>query len=1164
MESKETLIPIKSKESILKNQKKTKFFSKIFFSNYSNSSDNEEKVFPQYTPMINGNINFISLLRKILKIELFHIIFVMILSFLTFILETFQYIFLRKLMLSFNSSDTHLMFRQCIIFILVRIGFSLSRQHKVYQENMVSIYISNQLTSIIYNKVIIEQETLQKEIGKIINYIQFDGETIAFLFCYAPSSIIVPFQIGFSFYTIAKICPYSNFCLILIGILLVSMLIGYLIQRFYFINSTKFSSAKDERINATHQAFKNFREIKFNRYEEIVYTKILQKRTKELEYFRNMQDEGVLNNFVFFSLPHIFSIFMFTFIIYFIAPNYAYNTPDLLTILLIFNSLSYPLYRFPVFITCIVEAWVSLKRIGNFIENKNKEKAITFNLVPEINSNERVCILGENGSGKTTLIKTLLLNSKAKISYASQEHFIMNNSIKENILFGSPLEKEKYENILKLSEMDYDISMMKDNDNTVCGINGEKISGGQRARVDIARALYHNDSKLFIFDDSFANLDEGIAQRVFNNSLNNIDKSKGIIMVFSNINFIKEQIANSFDRFIYTKDFKCAFDGNYSAFSKTQFFQKVISDETCNPKNNKNKSKEESTKVEKKPKEIIKNFEKDKRHEISLKKIFFHLGTVPGIGLVIVPILFEILEIMRVYYISKPDKMNSIKEIKNYILSYDTICIFCIIFLLLREFLLYETTYLANIKLHNKMLVRLLKSSMNQHIQIPNSEKINHLNKDLSRIKYPLKFFTYSLKYGLSLLVTTLLCLKYSYIFLTISFLVFVSFSLLKGYLPRNISFNHKERQSRAPVIALTTDSFNGSIYIKSYNVSKYFYKELYERLNMIIQDNMNKFGSNSWYNLTIDMLGCLFITIIVSFCIFKGGNREDIGLLINYSVALVECVLNLMSSVINYFNDKVPLDRVDEYTELPVEENQKNQKSGKVNFDGSEIVFQNFFLRYNENTEYVLKDISFSILPKEKLAIIGRTGSGKSSILSSLLRIVQGNKLIKGSIQIGSKKIYDIDLYNLRDNISVVPQIPYILNGTLRENIDPKYKYSDKILIGKIYEMQFMQNILKKYPQLNSKISSNKLSMGERQLICFCRAILKNNKILVLDESTANVDIKTEKEIFRTLKDLNDCIIISVMHKLDYMNLFDKCLVMNNGEVKYYGNFENYKDFGN
>ena len=215
-----------------------------------------------------------------------------------------------------------------------------------------------------------------------------------------------------------------------------------------------------------------------------------------------------------------------------------------------------------------------------------------------------------------------------------------------------------------------------------------------------------------------------------------------------------------------------------------------------------------------------------------------------------------------------------------------------------------------------------------------------------------------------------------------------------------------------------------------------------------------------------------------------------------------------------------------------------------------SEIEFRNYSLRYRPETEIVLKSVSFKIEANQKIGVVGRTGAGKSTLCLALCRIVEA---ASGQIFIDGVDISKISLQNLREKIAIIPQDPTLFEGTLRFNLDPENKSSDPELI-ELLKLASLENLIDRnheglYQQIDAK--GENLSSGEKQLICICRAILRRNKIVLMDEATANIDIKTEETIQKLINErFRDATVITIAHRLNTIINSDKVLVLDKGKV--------------
>ena len=800
------------------------------------------------------------------------------------------------------------------------------------------------------------------------------------------------------------------------------------------------------------------------------------------------------------------------------------------------------------------------------IPSKVKFKCVLKNINLNIKKGELIGIIGEVGSGKSSLLQSILnslillnpiscsgIHINGKLGYVSQINWIENDTIKNNILFFEKYEKEKYEKILKLTELIYDLNNLEGGDNTEIGEKGINLSEGQKMRISLARSLY-SESDIYLFDDPFSSLDIDVGKKIMNNCIIDYLNGKTRIIVTNSLHFL-----NLFDRIYYLKKGKIEFVGTYEEIKNKDFF---ISLNKLNDENNENNNllnNKENKHFNKKLKKILKD-EDEEIGNVKLKIYFEYFKYMGGFKLIllviIIMIIWQIIQRASDYWLAYwSEEKNQKKEKKlKFFIIYSLLGVFGTIFIFLRIIILSLMDLKLAKNLHKDMLNSLIKAPINKfHEIIPKGQIYNRLGNDLEEVLFTMFGVGNFLVAILSVFGSIILCSIYDkYSLILIPFLSILGFLLTKLYLNGSRTLNRINKISHSPILSLVSQTIPGSITIRSFSKVNQYLDKFYEKLNNCYIINISLQGVYNWYHEQFDLIGLIYIIYLIIITVYFKNNftTQSVGIMFTYSVMLLENLAYTFSMFADMETSMISMERCYNYTKLESEK-YFNLESDKnlINWPSEgKIKFENYSVKYRNNTEIVLKNLNFEIFPKEKIGICGRTGSGKSTICLCLFRIIES---LIGKIYIDDIDISKIGLNLLRKNLTLIPQDPVIIEGSLKFNIDPFNNYDNNKIIEILKDIGFNYNE-NDDNILNKRINDNNLSVGEKQLICITRAILRKTKIIIMDEATSNIDIKTEEKIQQIFnKYFIDCTVITIAHRIKTIINYNKILVLDNGQIK-------------
>ncbi|XP_049399177.1 ABC transporter C family member 12-like isoform X3 [Solanum stenotomum] len=834
-------------------------------------------------------------------------------------------------------------------------------------------------------------------------------------------------------------------------------------------------------------------------------------------------------------------------------------------------------------------------RGGFFSWDSKPEHPTLSNINLDIPVGELVAIVGGTGEGKTSLISAILgelpplgnasVTIRGSIAYVPQVSWIFNATVRENVLFGSNFEPTRYWKAIDVTALDHDLELLPGRDLTEIGERGVNISGGQKQRVSMARAVYKN-SDIYIFDDPLSALDAHVSHEVFKNCIKEELQGKTRVLVTNQLHFLPQV-----DRIILVSEGMVKEDGT---------FEKLLEHGTLFPKLMENAGKMESYGVET---EYDPNFDSKSsqssniRHELqkdvtSVTKrkadksvlirqeeretgiinwsVLMRYKDALG-GLWVVIFLFgcytltEILRILSSTWLSVWTKASSSKSngAGFYILVYAILSFSQVFVTLANSFWLIISSLNAAKRIHDTMLHSILRAPMVFFHTNPSGRIINRFAKDLGDIdRNVANIGNMCLSQLWQLLSTFVLIGVVSTISLwAIMPLLILFYAAYLYYQNTSREVKRLDSITRSPVYAQFGEAINGLSTIRAYKAHDQLAAINGKSMDNNIRFTLANTSTNRWLTIRLEALGGIMIWLTATFAVIQNGRADDkvavaatMGLLLSYSLNITTLLSNTLRQASRAENSLNAVERVGTYIDLPSEAQNVISSQPPPDWPSSGFIkFEDVVLRYRPGLPPVLHGLSFEISSGQKVGIVGRTGAGKSSMLNALFRIVE---LERGRILIDDCDVANIELTDLRSALSIIPQSPVLFSGTVRFNLDPFNEHNDADLWEALERAHLKDVISRNTFGLDAEVSEGgeNFSVGQRQLLSLARAILRRSKILVLDEATAAVDVRTDALIQRTIREeFKTCTMLIIAHRLNTIIHTNCILVLDAGKVVEY-----------
>uniref|UniRef100_A0A8C1TJ37 Cystic fibrosis transmembrane conductance regulator n=1 Tax=Cyprinus carpio TaxID=7962 RepID=A0A8C1TJ37_CYPCA len=1156
-------------------------------------------------------------------------------------IKVIQPVFLGKLILYFESynpdnAELYEAYGYAAGVSLSTLGLALLHHLYFYHVQRAGMKIRIAMCHMIYRKALCLSATAmgQTTTGQIVNLLsndvnKFDEVTIFLHFLW-----VAPLQaaavIGLLWQEIGASCLAGM--AVLFFLMPLQTIFGKLFSKY----RSKTAAFTDSRIRTMNEVVSGIRIIKMYAWEKPFATLVNDVRRKEISKIMSSSYLRGLNMASFFAANKI--ILFVTFTVY-VLVGYKISASRVFVAVSLYSAvrLTVTLF-FPAAIEKVSESAISIRRIKKFLlldelvkahvpltQEDKKEASVEIqdlicywdktldaptlqNVSFTVKPGQLLAVIGPVGAGKSSLLSTVLeelpaekgvIKVKGELTYASQQPWVFPGTIRSNILFGKELQPQRYESVLRACALKRDMELLPDGDLTVIGDRGATLSGGQKARVNLARAVYQ-DADIYLLDDPLSAVDAEVGRHLFEQCICGILKEKPRILVTHQLQYLKAA-----DQILVLKEGHMVARGTYSELQQSgvDFTSLLKKDEEEEgekeeaPRSPRSRTisqnsvrshsssvlsvKDESDQL---PAEPVHTMAEETRTEgtIGLRMYwkYFRAGAN-----VIMLILFVLLNLLaQAFYIlhdwwlsywateqrkldfhstnitangTNGTNTNQELNLDFYLGVYAGLTGATIIFGFMRSLFMFNALVSSAETLHNRMFNSILRTPVRFFDINPIGRILNRFAKDIGHLDslLPWTFVDFIQVFLQIIGVVAVASSVIPWILIPVLPLL-ISFLFLRRYFLRTSrDVKRIESTTRSPVFSHLSSSLQGLCTIRAFKAEERFQQTFDAHQDLHSEAWFLFLTTSRWFAVRLDGMCSVFVTITAFGCLLLKDSMKagDVGLALSYAVTLMGMFQWGVRQSAEVENMMTSVERVVEYTELESEAPWETQKRPPPDWPNRGLItFDKVNFSYSSDGPVVLKNISAMFRPREKVGIVGRTGAGKSSLISALFRLMEP----EGKIIVDGILTSEIGLHDLRQKMSIIPQDPMLFTGTMRKNLDPFSQHSDHDLWKALEEVQLKAAVEELPNKLETELaeSGSNFSVGQRQLVCLARAILRKNRILIIDEATANVDPRTDELIQKTIRDkFKECTVLTIAHRLNTIIDSDRILVLDAGRIQEY-----------
>jgi len=1028
-----------------------------------------------------------------------------------------------------------------------------------------------------------EDEGAKASTGKVMNLMRSDAYEVAQLFWEFGEVIQAPVRLIFCALLIYKLLGWS--CLLAASTVVIGQVVQLLLAKASIPWSKARRAASDDKIHKVSEVVESIRHLRWYGWQDVWLTRIMEVRQKELRLRVIM--------YLWSTAETVFSAFssgmfpLFAFYGYTTLAGKSLTVDIAFPALELFQMLEWDLEEIPRYVQAYLDAWVAMGRIEEFMREPDKDEGIeqlistgeirmdnasfawpgasqpvlhgiTLNMTAGLN-----VICGEVGSGKSALLLSILgemdqlkgnyHRTNESVAYCGMP-WLQSMSIRDNILFSAHLNEERYQKVLEACALLPDMSEFKHGDKSLIGENGVGLSGGQKARVSLARAVYSN-AQILLLDDPLAALDhqtaEWIVRKCFKGPLL---EGRTIVLVTHRVALCLGQADQALE--ISTGGHAKSIDPKASGYLEAHSTEEDENEEKLKLAN-------EEQKAGNAPEKFMEEEHRSRGGvKLSVYWEYIKAGKLRWwLAVIVVVSLAKLIDIGETWFLKEWGEAYGGKltngpfgklpfpyeNIKPWLIGFFLFAVaHSLAYLVISTFML-VVVYNSGKELFARVMRKCTHATFRFYDITPVGMLMNRLTSDINtvdgNISNQLRSIVGSAVGWVSAIVVIA---SVTPLFLFVSFIMAALFVItFNHFLPASQALRRLEMVSLTPLISNFGEVTAGLTTIRAYGASARFQARVVAVTDTFQSLDHFYWSVQTWMMIRFDTLSSVGTLIITVLAVYTGVSAGLTAFVLNAAEKFVWSTQQLCRKYGQLQMDFVSVERVVELLNLDQETPGDIEPPAYWPSLGGDIVFENVTVRYASHLEPALHNINLTIKGGSTTALIGRTGSGKSTLALSLLATTPPSE---GTIRIDGIDISKVSKQTLRRRITFLAQDPVLFPGTMRQNLDPLEEYSDEectSVLTKIADRHAWT--------LDTHIDTGgkNLSQGQRQLVGLARALLRRSAIIIMDEATASIDMETAMRIQEILRaEMNESTVVTIAHRVEAVKGARRCVVLGRGEV--------------